>query len=627
MHPYIKLLSKAKFIGVSSAFIKTLLIMTIVPTPIFAQADRKSPAVKIAKKRSTQSEAAKFQRLVTDYWEDYLADNPGFATYIGDSRFDHKLYDISEKAYRRRYSTARSFLKRTNEIREKRLSRQDRISLKMLRRILSSAIEGEPLYSYHEENYLMPINQMEGFHVRLLTLPETHPFASLRDYRNYIERLRAFPFLVDAAIENMRKGIGLGIVLPKAVVERMIPQLESGITFDAKKSPLYAPVERFPQTVSAAERQQLTADLESEITTTVSKGFGKLLEFMKTEYLPKARSNFAFSDLPGGREMYAYAIKVRTTTNLSADEIHNLALSELEKITLERQKLINEAGFKGTASEFNQQMQANKALRWFDAPSVERDLRENLQFIEARLPQLFSDIPQVKYELKPVEAFRAASFPNGAYYGPSADGTRPGIFYYNTFNVETEGVRKFMLPNLAFHEVNPGHHFAAVYGRGNRDLPAFRRFGGNSAYSEGWATYAETLADEIGAYRDAYSRNFWLNAQISNYASIVAETGIHTKGWTREQAYAFIRQYLPMPESRFDLFLARWSVIPAQAIGYSAGAQRISRLRERAQKELGNRFDIRDFHDAVLSSGNVPLDVLSDLVEEWISLKKSQNRN
>lgn len=623
MHPYIKLLVNAKFISVSAVLIQMFLITAMVPTFVFAQTGQKQPDKKIVNNRSTQAEAAKLNRLLTDYWEDYLADNPGFATYIGDSRFDHKLYDISEKAYRRRYSAARAFLKRTNKIRESRLSRQDRVSLKMLRRILALAVEGEPLYSYLEENYLMPINQMEGFHVRLLTLPETNPFASQRDYRNYIERLRAFPRLVDAAIENMRKGIGLGIVLPKAVVERMIPQLQSGIASDAKKSPLYAPVEHFPLTVPAADRQQLTADVEREISTTVSNGFSKLLEFMKTEYLPKARPTFAFSDLPGGREMYAYAIKVRTTTGLTADEIHNLGLRELEKITLERQKLINEAGFKGTASEFNQQMQANKSLRWFDAPSVERDLRENLQFIEARLPQLFSNIPQVAYELKPVEAFRAASFPNGAYYGPTADGTRPGIFYYNTFNVETEGVRKFMLPNLAFHEVNPGHHFADVYGRGNKELPAFRRFGGNTAYSEGWATYAETLADELGAYRDPYSRNFWLNAQVSNYASIVAETGIHTKGWTREQAYAFIRQYLPMPEARFDISLARWTVIPAQAIGYSAGAQRISRLRARAQQELGSRFDIREFHDVVLSSGNVPLDVLSDLVEEWISLKKS----
>ena len=314
---------------------------------------------------------------------------------------------------------------------------------------------------------------------------------------------------------------------------------------------------------------------------------------------------------------------MRTTTGLSADEIHNLGLSELEKITLERQKLLNEAGFKGTVSEFNQQMQANRDLRWFDAAAVKRDLRENLQFIEARLPQLFSNIPQVKYEIKPVEAFRAASFPNGAYYSPSADGTRPGIFYYNTFNAETEGIRKFMLANLAFHEVIPGHHFETIYGREDKDLPAFRRFGGNSAYSEGWATYAETLADEIGGYRDAYSRMFWLNAKVANYTSVVAETGIHTKGWTREQAYAFIRQYLPMPESRFDMFLARWSVIPAQAIGYSAGAQRISRLRARAEKELGSRFDIREFHNVVLSSGNVPLDVLSDLVEEWIALIKS----
>ncbi|HKP68616.1 MAG TPA: DUF885 domain-containing protein [Pyrinomonadaceae bacterium] len=566
----------------------------------------------------------KLDRLFAEYWANYLADNPGTAAYLGDHRYDNRLYDISEEAYKRRYATARAFLKRADAIADVSLSDEERLSLKMLRRELQLAVEGESLHAYFGDNYLMPINQIEGPHVSLLSSPDTRLFDSARDYRNFVEMLRGFPAQVDAAIANMRKGMRLGVVLPKPVVERILPQLEMGIAADAKTSPLFKPVSRMPSSISAAERQSITAALEHEISASVSPAYRKLRDFMKDEYLPRARPNFSLSELPNGRAIYDYAIKVHTRTGLSADEIHEISLRELDRVTAQRQEHLKRVGFTGTIAEYNQKMQSDRSLRWYTAAEVERDLRENLAIIKPLLPRLFHDFPEVRYEIKPVEKFREASFPNGQYFAPSIDGKRPGIFYYNTFNVETEGVRKFMLPSLAFHEVVPGHHFGAVLTRVNTKLPRFRRYGGNSAFDEGWARYTEELADEVGAYRDPFARNFWLNAKTFALVGAVIETGIHTKGWTRDQAFAFMRKHLPMPEARFDVNMARWTSLPGQGLAYSLGDMKIRELRELSQRELGERFDIRDFHQVVLSNGTVPLDILNDNVLEWIKTKRQQ---
>ncbi|MBF5041877.1 MULTISPECIES: DUF885 family protein [Myxococcaceae] len=589
-----------------------LLTLTLLAAP---RASAQAPA-------PSSSETAKLQRLSRDFWDDFLTDNPGYATFIGDRRSDRKLYDESERAYQRRFATARRFLARARAIDARALAPTDRVSLDVLQRRLALALEGEALHCYLEENILLPLNQMEGLHHRLLSLPTTHPFATARDYENYLARLRAFPPQVDAVIHNMRRGIALGVVQPRAVVERVLPQLEAGATAAAADSPLYEPVRRFPEGLGDGERARLEAAIVRALETHVRPGFRRLHAFMRDEYLPRARSTFAMSALPRGDALYAYALKVRTTTDLSADAVHALNLAQLEKAERERAELVRSLGFAGTPAAFNAQLQEDKAQRWFDAASVERDLRESLEAIRPKLPQLFANLPRVDYALRPVEPFRAASFPNGAFIPGSQDGRRAGIFLYNTHNVETEGVRKFLLPALAFHEVVPGHMLQAEYASASTSLPAFRRFGGNAAYNEGWATYAESLAEELGAYRDGPARNFYLTSKVYSHASAVAETGLHAKGWTPEQAAAFLRKYVAMPPPRFDMTLARWAVLPAQNLGYGIGALKCRELRERATRELGERFDVREFHAVVLGAGNVPLDVLDGIVTEWIATRK-----
>jgi uncharacterized protein (DUF885 family) len=574
-------------------------------------------------------ETAKAHRLFDEFWEDHLADNPGTATYLGDRRYDDRIFDVSEAAFKRRFRTARRFLARANAIDPALLADQDRISLEVLQWQLRLAVEGEPLHTYLEDNYLLPVNQMEGLHVRVLALPQTHPFETERDYLNYAARLRAVPRQVDAAIANMRKGMQLGVVLPRGVVERVLPQLDAGTVTDATTSVLYEPLARFPNAIDPKTRTKLTRTIERAIATAITPSFAKLQRFMRDEYLPKSRPGYSLADLPRGRELYDYAIRVRTSTSLSPDAIHALGLAKLEEIATERQQLVAQAGFQGTPVAFNQQLQANRELRWFDASLLERDIREQLARITPRLPSLFADLPVLDPTLRPVEAYREASFPAGAFIPGTVDGRRPPIYYYNTFNIASDGVRKFLVPNLSFHEVLPGHLLQFAYAQRNRALPPFRRFSGNAAYNEGWAAYAETLADEVDAYPDVAARSFYLSSQASLYVTMVAETGLHSKGWTRAQVAAFARQYLPMPDERLDLQIARWSIMPAQGVAYGLGALRIRQLRKEAELELGPRFDLRAFHEVVLSNGNVPLDVLTELVHAWMksnSEAKSEGR-
>lgn len=572
-----------------------------------------------ASETEAATEKSKLDRLVRTYWEYHLADRPRTATYIGDSRHDDKLFDPSVAAYRRRFAAARDFLNRADAIRAEQLVDSDRVTLEILRGRLALALEGEPLHSYLEENYLLPMNQIEGPHHTLLTLPNEHPFRSARDYRNYIKRLQAFPAVADGVIGAMRAGVVAGVVHPRAVVELLLPQLQ---TSAVQESPLYAPLRRFPANVSPAERKKLITATERAIERSVHPAFARLLAFTRDEYLPKARTTFALSDLPRGRELYAYTIKVRTTTDLTAERVHALALEELERVEAERARVVRSLGFEGTTREFNQQLQTNRELRLFDAASVEQEIRRNLGVIEARLPELFADLPPFRYELKQVEPYRAASFPFGAFFPGSADNKRPGIYYYNTHNIETEGVRKFMLPTLSFHEAAPGHMLQSVYGNANRTLPAFRRHSGNAAFNEGWAVYAERLADEVGAYPDAYSRNFYLSSTVSSWTSAVGETGLHAKGWSSEQAYTFIRRYLPVTPERFASMVARWSVLPAQTLGYGIGSLTIAKLRLKAEEELGATFDIREFHKFVLQGGALPMNLLTKEVDRWIAEQK-----
>ena len=571
---------------------------------------------------ASPAETAKLQRLTRDFWDDFLADNPLYATIIGDPRADHALPDESERAYRRRFATARRFLARARAIDPRALTPADRVSLDVLQRRLALALEGEPLDCYLAENILLPLNQMEGLHHRLLGLPAVHPFATARDYETYLARLRAFPAQVDAVIHNMRRGVALGVVHPRAVVERVLLQLEAGAAAAPKESPLYGPVGRFPEALGAGERRRLETALVRALETRVRPGFRRLHAFMRDEYLPRARPGFALSELPRGAALYAYALKVRTTTDLSADAVHALNLEALERAERERVALVRSLGFTGAPVAFNAALQEDRAQRWFDAASVERDLRESLEAVRPKLPALFADLPRVDYVLRPVEPSLAPSFPNGAFIPASHDGRRAGVFLYNTHGVETEGIRKFMLPNLAFHEVVPGHMLQMEYARASSTLPPFRRFGGNATFTEGWATYAESLAEELGAYRDGPARNFYLSSKVFSHASAVAETGLHAKGWTPEQAAAFLRRYVPMPPARFDLTLARWAVLPAQNVGYGIGALEFRKQRERAARELGDRFDVREFHAVVLGGGNVPMDVLDGIVTDWIAARK-----
>lgn len=578
-----------------------------------------------------QTESKKLEKLAGDYWEFVMADDPQFATYVGDNRFDDRLTDISEAAYKKRYAAAREFLKRTDRIKEQTLSAQERISLKMLRRILALRIEGERFDAYVDEQnsprpVLMPLNPVDSFHLDFLGLPDLQPFATVKDYENYLARLKAFPKQADDAIANMRSGIRLGVVQPKMIVEKTLPQLEEGFSEDAKTNPLYAPILKIPQNFSDADKRRVSRLIEDAIARDVEPAFRKLFDFVKNEYLPKARETNGFSALPNGAAMYRFWRRVYLTTDYTTDELRAIAERELKQINLERERIIKQSGFNGTIQQFVEKTNADKNLRLFDAASIERDLRENLSFIETRLPQWFADIPPVKYEIKPTPAYKEATASHGQYVSPNADGTRAAVFYYNAYRAGTDGKARFELPNLAAHIMLPGVYLQDTYATTNRDLPAFRRFGWNVGFGQGWSVYAENLADEIGAYRTPEARFFWLSRRAYFYAGILVDIGLGEEGWTRERALEFFKQAAQdgSTEREYDRQISRMTVQPARFIAYPIGALKISELRQKAQRELGAAFDVRAFHSLVLHGGCVPLDVLGTAVDEWIARVKKE---
>jgi uncharacterized protein (DUF885 family) len=596
------------------AIIIRLVLLLSITTPVFPYRPNQ-----IAK----QTEQEKLQRLFEDYWNYVLADSPIFATSIGDHRFDDKLEGVSEEALFRSYDSLRAFQKRAKEINQRRLLPEDRFNLRLLLHDLALELDS-PMVSRRTTRTYIPLNQMNGIHLDILQLPTIHSFKTVRDYENYLKRLQAFSKQVDDVIRSMRQGMVGGLVQQKSIVEKVLPQLESGVVADAKKSPLYQAIERMPKEFTKEDTARITASIEREILNTVTPAFRKLLEFVKTEYLPRARAEAGIWSLPRGEARYRYAIKDLTTIDISPDRLHEVGLRGLEEAENEMRKVIERIGFKGSIQEFNQHLRANKQFRYYDAASVEQAYRKALQEIEPKLAQVFSRLPKAGYEIRPIEPYRAASAPPGQYWRPSEDGSRPGIFYYNADRIETEGYGKDNIERLAYHEVAPGHHLQIALVQEIKNLPAFRRHGYHGAYIEGWGIYAETLAKELVGFRDPIGEyGYWASKAIA-CRGLILDTGLHHKRWTREHAVEFVKKRFASTDHTASRIVDRMIAWPGQILTYETGAIKISELRAKAENELGKNFDIKAFHEVVLNEGALPLDLLTERVESWIAKVKMQ---
>ncbi|MDH3626321.1 MAG: DUF885 domain-containing protein [Acidobacteriota bacterium] len=527
--------------------------------------------------------------LVEAYYDEFLKLNPAVATYNGDHRFDDQL-TVGIAAEHRKASLAleRTYLKKIEALDGEQLSDGQRLTRALFLRERRLSIE-DAVFPDH----LIPIDQIASFPVQLATLgsgKSIQPFATVKDYDNWLARLAVVPDWVETAIGNMRTGIERGVVQPRIVIERAIPIMETHVVDDPTDSVFYRPVRELPANTRAKERKRIEQAYRKVISDVVVPGYQRLATFLREEYLPSCRPNQGLGRLPGGREWYAHLVRAHTTTSLTPQEIHELGRKEVDRI-IEQLEVERRRDWKDSAPEW-------------DGPLLD-GYRELTSHVMGRLPQLFHDIPDATFEVRPVESFRSASAPGASYVAASPDGDRPGVFYVNA-SEKTTGPPS---DALFLHEAIPGHHLQISLQRELAKLPRFRRFGHQTAFSEGWALYAERLGTPLGLYRNRNQTVRALYSELFRARRLVVDTGLHAMSWNRKMAIKYISN-----EREVDRYLA----MPGQALAYKVGQLHILELRRRAEERLGEQFDVRDFHRVILGAGALPLDILENRVEAWI---------
>jgi uncharacterized protein (DUF885 family) len=567
------------------------------------------------------AESAALHRLFEDYFERWLQWYPTLATHIGDHRYDDRFVNnLSAEHIAAVRVFKRKALEDAQQLAQHRLSETDRLSLEIFIYNLRASLDGARFASE-----LLPVNQFDNVPAWMpLLAAETgaQPFASAADYERFLKRMREYIAWSDQAIVNMRLGLQQHVTYPRVLMAKVLPQLKELIVADPAASLFFRPIKNFPESIAAADRTRLQAAYRTAIAQEIHPAYQRLHDFIRDQYLPGARTEVGWSSMPNGRDWYIYLARLSTTTDLQPDAIHELGLKEVARIRGEMQQVTQQVGFKGDLAAFFKFVQDDPRFYYDNAEALVQGYRELKKDIDARLPKLFSDFPKADYEVRAVEAFRAQSAADGFYQSPSADGSRPGIFYVNTFNLKAQP--KFGMETLSLHEASPGHHFQIAIQQELDALPRFRRFGASYvAYDEGWAMYAESLGKELGLFADPYQHYGWLNKELLRAMRLVVDTGLHTRNWSRERAIRYMLDNSSMAASNVESEVERYIAIPGQALGYKIGEMRIRELRNKAQAALGSRFDVREFHSVVLRDGSLPLGVLEAKIGRWIAKRSS----
>ncbi len=569
---------------------------------------------------AAEAPGARLNALVEAYWQESLALNPLEATYLGDHRYDAQLPNsIGAEHLSLELALERRYLKQVAGIGAKALGPDDRLTLEIFRRDLEEHIEG---FRYQSE--LLPFNQFYGLPQQLAQLGSgtgAQPFKTVRDYENWLKRIDGFAIWVDQAIANMRQGAAKGVVHPKVLMERVLPQLTELIAADPVKSVFYRPVGSFPDGIAAADQARLRQAYVSAITTRLNPAYQRLRDFIATEYLPETRASIAFTDLPLGKAWYAYRVRVQTTTNLTPEAVHAIGLAEVQRIGAEMDAVIATLGFKGERRAFFDSLRLDPRFYFEHEEDLLGAYRALKERVRARLPEQFDLAPVADFEVRAVEAFRARSQASASYQSAAPDGSRPGVFYVNTYDLKSRP--KYMMEAVYLHEAEPGHHFQISIKQELKSLPSFRRFGNYGAYAEGWGLYSESLGRDLGFYTDPYNYFGALSLEIWRAVRLVVDTGIHAKGWSRDKAIDYMMANTALGPSDAVAEVERYIALPGQALTYKLGELKIKELKARAQRELGARFDVRLFHRAILDAGSLPLEVLDQKVGRWIQARKS----
>jgi uncharacterized protein (DUF885 family) len=569
-----------------------------------------------AAKPPTTSRA--LHQFFTDEWERTLRDSPETASYNGDKRYDDRWSDMSLATIAKQEAADRAALAKLRTFDRRALSPADQLNYDTFEWQLKHSIERQRF-----REYLQPINQRGG--VQLAAgIGEIMPFDNVADYRRYLSRMAALPTLVDQTIALMQEGVRIGHVPPRVLIDRVPAQIQAQIVDDPAASPFYRPFQRFPASINETDRQALSAEALRHVRERIVPAYRKLLDYVSASYLPKARSSVAATEGPDGAAYYAFRARYYTTTNLSVDQIHETGLKEVARLRAAMDKLQAEIGFKGTREEFFRHLRSDPK---FFCPTPEALLeayRAVAKRIDPELVRVFGTVPRMPYGVRAIPAEAAPDATAGYYQGGAANGTRPAYFYANLYQPESRP-RWEMLP-LALHEAVPGHHFQFARQLELPEMPMFRRTAYFVAYSEGWALYAEQLGYDMNLYDDPYERYGQLTYEMWRAVRLVIDTGLHAKGWSREQAIAYFKDNAPKTELDIVNEVDRYIGDPGQALAYKIGQLKISELRQRAQQALGERFDLRGFNDSVLATGSVPLTALEARIDAWTAEEQRRSR-
>ena len=557
--------------------------------------------------------------LVAQYYDESLTYSPISATYNGRNEFNDRFTpEISKENRAKKAAFYKKYQQRLNFIDKAQLTGQSLLSFEILERDLALKLEGMQF-----PDYLLPINQMAGAHNTFAGFgsgQSAQPFNTVEDYTAFISRSEGFVKWLASVERSMAQGIKLGITLPKPLAEKLQPQFAAHVVKNAEDSLFWGPIKKLPESFSAQQKQKITAQYRQLILQHLVPAYKSMSDFLANQYIPNSRESVGYSDLPNGKAWYEYQIKKNTTLSLSADEIHDIGLSEVSRILSEMKKVKETVGFKGELSEFFDHLRDSDEF-YYDTPEELIAAYENVKKkIDARLPLLFNIAPKAPYVVKAVEAYRAQSAAGASYASPAPDGSRPGIFYINAYNLKAQP--KFLLETLSIHEAAPGHHFQIALQQEIEGLPDFRKFGGYTVFAEGWALYAESLGKELGLFTDPYMWYGRLSDEQLRAMRLVLDTGFHAKGWTRQQGIDYMLANSSMAKSDVIAEVERYIAWPGQALSYKLGQFKIQELRDFSKKELGNKFDIKAFHTQILIDGALPMPILEEKIKRWV---KSQS--
>lgn len=567
----------------------------------------------------SEEKAIDFKKLTDNYFDDKNALSPLDATVNGQNQYNDQLVFEMTDSYRKKQ--ADFFEKYENELTKVSTEKLSAEELNSYEIIKWEVEVGKEILK--QPTNLMPIQQFWGTHLTMAQYASgsaAQPFKTEKDYKNFLKRMDLYAVWIDSAIVYMKKGIEKGMVLPKSLTVKVIPQFEEIITPKLEDNIFYSTLKTFPTDFTEAQKSNLTKEYTAVINEKLMPQYQKMIAFLKTEYLPASRKTSGIGSIPNGKEIYKAYVKQWTTTDKSPEEIHEIGLKEVARLNAEMEKVKEQVGFKGTLKEFLNEVRNKKELKPYTKPEeVLAHFQKIYATIKPNVDELFSLQPKTKFEIRRTEAFREKTS-SAEYIQGAVDGSRPGVFYVPIPNAKEYNVLED--EDLFLHEAIPGHHFQMSLQQENTSLPDFRRYNWFGAYGEGWALYTESLGKELGLYNDPYQYLGMLNDEIHRAIRLVVDTGIHSKGWTREQAIQYSLDNEAESEASITSEVERYMAIPGQALSYKIGQLKIIELRLKAEKELGAKFDIKKFHAMVLESGVMPLALLEKKIDSWIKSSK-----